>query len=153
MAGCRGQGSTLLPRAGLASITSDCIHFAPSPTGSLGNARPLFGRATISGMCRSSTWGLRPTSSHLHVQRRGSPRHGWGKGVGRKPVFVRIEKSKTGGVGKVKSVKDEASLGEAGARPTPSGWPPEKAEMNKRPPTSHPVHIPHPPTPTPATRW
>lgn len=83
----------------------------------------------------------------------GSPRHGWGKGVGRKPVFVRIEKSKTGGVGKVKSVKDEASLGEAGARPTPSGWPPEKAEMNKRPPTSHPVHIPHPPTPTPATRW
>lgn len=55
---------------------------------------------------------------------------GGGKGVGRKPVFVRIEKSKSRGVGRVKSVKDEASLSEAGARPTPSGWPPAKAEMD-----------------------
>lgn len=61
-------------------------------------------------MFRSPTFSPAPSEEGTP-----SPPSREGLGEDRKSAFVRVEKGKTLGLGKVSSVKDEPSMGEAGA--------------------------------------
>lgn len=91
------------------------IHFPPSPTDSLGSGQAYLSKNYDPKNVTHLGFKV-DLFSPAHSEEGTPPTHTQdGLEEDRKPAFVRIEKGKTLGLGKVTPVKDEPSLGEAGA--------------------------------------